>query len=339
MLRAEDLLQQLADGKYHSGEALGRQFSVSRAAIWKVIQKIESDYGLSIFAVRGKGYRLAQALQLLNKQEIENQLSKQTLKKLSHLELFFDIDSTNTYLNIKSLEGAASGYVVLAEQQSKGQGRRGRKWVSPFASNLYLSVLWRFNSSPAQLGCLSLFIAVAVVRVLHGLGAKEVGVKWPNDIYYQDKKLGGILLEMRAEANGPSNVVIGVGLNLNMALSKEMSANNISQAQLTEIDQPWTDVKSIITTDIDRNEFVALVINSLFNVLSDIPEKQAELLTEWQALDILKGNMVDVHFADKVITAMAMGINESGALKVLHNNKEVICHSGDVSIRRKKVYE
>lgn len=329
----------LADGKYHSGEELGAELGVSRAAVWKKIQKIESMFGLMIYAVRGKGYRLAQALQLLNKQDIESQLSKQTLKKLSHLELFFDIDSTNTYLNIKSLEGAASGYVVLAEQQSRGQGRRGRKWVSPFGSNLYLSVLWRFHSSPAQLGCLSLFIAVAVVRVLHGLGAKEVGVKWPNDIYYQDKKLGGILLEMRAEANGPSNVVIGVGLNLNMATSKETDAESLIQAPLSEIGQPWTDVKSIITTGIERNQLIALVINSLFNVLSEIPEKQAELLIEWQEMDILKGNSVDVHFADKVITALAMGINESGALKVLHNNKEVICHSGDVSIRRKNVYE
>ena len=331
MERAEGLLKRLADGKYYSGEALGRDFKVSRAAIWKLIQKIESDYGLSIYAVKGKGYRLAEPLQLLNKHVIESQLSQDTINALSNIELFYDIDSTNHYLNSKSLEGAQSGYVVLAEQQTKGQGRRGRKWVSPFGSNLYLSLLWRFQLSPVQLGCLSLFIAVAIVRVLHNLGIKEVGVKWPNDIYYQDKKLGGILLEMRAEANGPSNVVIGIGLNLNMPITKETGREDM----LHEIEQPWFDLKSIMKKDIDRNQIAALVINSLFTVLNDIPEKQIELLNEWQEMDILKGKIVDVHLTDKVITATAMGINESGALKVLHNKKEIICHSADLSIRPK----
>lgn len=337
MVSVQALLQILADGKYHSGVALGKQLGVSRAAIWKLVQKVEANYALSIFAVRGKGYRLAQPLQLLDKQLIQSQLSAKTIKKYSCLEILFDIDSTNYYLTVKSLEGAATGYVVLAEQQSKGQGRRGRKWVSPFGSNLYLSLLWRFQLSPAQLGCLSLFVGVAVVRVLRNLGAKEVGIKWPNDIYYQDKKVGGILLEMRAEANGPSNVVIGLGLNVNMSLKatpNDKDSGNTVYEELAEIAQPWTDLNSIMKTNVDRNELAALVINALFDVLSAVPTQQSELLSEWQEMDILKGEMVDVHFADKVITAKANGINESGALKVLHDGKEVICHSADVSIRR-----
>jgi BirA family biotin operon repressor/biotin-[acetyl-CoA-carboxylase] ligase len=330
MVSVQALLQILADGKYHSGADLGQQFEVSRAAIWKNIQKIEQSYGLTVFAVKGKGYRLQQPLNLLDKEIIKNHLSEKTRKQLNQFEIFFDIDSTNHYLNTKSLEAAPSAYVVMAEQQSNGQGRRGRTWFSPFACNLYLSLLWRFQFGPAQLGCLSLFIAVAIVRVLNKLGVNDVGVKWPNDIYWQNKKLAGILLEMRGEATGPSAVVIGIGLNLNQAI--KMNKTDLTKA----IDQPWVDLETIIGEKIDRNYFSALVINSLFDVLNVVPEKQEDLLQEWQNMDVLKGEEIEVHFPDKVIQGKALGINQDGALKVLHENKEFICHSGEVSIRRNK---
>jgi len=328
MVSTQSLLTILSDRKYHSGAELGRFFNVSRAAIWKVIQKIELNYSLTVFAVKGKGYRLQQPLDLLDKESITKNLSKKTLNQLNQLEVFVDIDSTNSYLNAKSFDGAPSGYVVLAEQQKKGQGRRGRTWVSPFACNLTLSILWRFQFGPAQLGCLSLFIAVAIVRALNKLGINDVGVKWPNDIYWQNKKLAGILLEMRGEANGPSAVVIGVGLNM------AMRSNNIDVTK--DIDQSWVDLESITGAKVERNYFTALVINSLFDVLTAVPDKQQGLLQEWQSMDVLKGQEIDVHFADKVIHGKALGINQDGALKILHKNKELICHSGEVSIRRKK---
>jgi len=324
MVTPQDLLKILADGKYHSGADIGRLFGVSRAAIWKVIQKLEQNYSLTVFAVKGKGYRLQQPLELLDKKNIVDNLLKKTLKQMNEFEIFFDIDSTNHYLNVKSLEGAPSAYVVLAEQQTKGQGRRGKIWISSFACNLTLSILWRFQFGPAQLGCLSLFIAVAIVRALNKLGVKGAGVKWPNDIYWQNRKLAGILLEMRGEANGPSAVVIGVGLN--MAKSKDK----------IKIDQPWIDLESIMGAKIERNYFTALVIDALFEVLNAVPDKQKELLQEWQSMDVLKGEEIEVHFADKVIQGKALGINPDGALRVLHQGKELVCHSGEVSIRRNK---
>ena len=330
MVSVPALLQILADGKYHSGADLGQLFGISRAAIWKNIQKLEQIYGLTVFAVKGKGYRLQQPLELLDKENIKNNLSAKTLKQLNQFEIFFDIDSTNQYLNAKSLEGAPGAYIVLAEQQSKGQGRRGRTWVSPFACNLYLSLLWRFQFGPAQLGCLSLFIAVAIIRVVNKLGVNDVGVKWPNDIYWQNKKLAGILLEMRGEANGPSAVVIGIGLNLN----KAMKTNNIDITKT--IDQPWIDLETILGDKVDRNYFAGLLIETLFDILNLVPDKQNELLQEWQSMDVLKGKEIEVHFPDKVIQGKALGINQDGALKVLHENKEFICHSGEVSIRRNK---
>lgn len=330
MVTPQNLLQVLADGKYHSGSDLGKLFGVSRAAVWKVIRKIENTLGLTVFAVKGKGYRLQQPLELLDKNIILAKLADTTVSQLNQFDILFDIDSTNHYLNVKSLDGAPSGYLVLAEQQTKGQGRRGRIWVSPFACNLYLSVLWRFQFGPAQLGCLSLYIAVAIVRVLNDLGVKDAGVKWPNDIYWKNKKLAGILLEMRGEANGPSAVVVGIGLNLNQSLVTD-------KVDMTKmIAQPWTNLETIMNTKIDRNHFTALVINSLFDVLNDVPDNQKELLQEWQEMDVLKGKDVNLHLADKVIQGKALGINQDGALKVLYENKEHIFHSGEVSIRLKK---
>lgn len=318
------LLKILADGKYHSGTDLGLKFGISRAAIGKNIQKIERCYNLTVFAVKGKGYRLQQPLELLNEDLLRQKLSSHTAKQLSQFEIFSDIDSTNRYLNNKSIDGAASGYLVLAEQQSSGQGRRGRTWVSPFGCNLFLSLLWRFQSGPAQLGCLSLFIAVAVIRALKIIGIKDVGVKWPNDIYWQNKKLGGILLEMRGEHSGPCAVVIGVGLNISMPIANE---------EMNKIDQPWVDIESILDKKINRNDFTAYVINALFDVLNEIPDEQNNLLEEWQQVDILKNQQVDVMFADKTISGIALGINHDGALRLQHDGKEIVCHSGEVSIR------
>lgn len=324
MLSIHTILQILADGKYHSGTDLGVIFGVSRAAVGKAIQKIELNYGLSVFAVKGKGYRLQQPLDLLDEKVIRQKLTEQTSSQLSQFEIFFDIDSTNHYLNNKSVDGAASGYLVLAEQQTSGKGRQGRTWVSPFASNLYLSLLWRFQYGPAHLGCLSLFIAVAIVRALNKAGAKDVGVKWPNDIYWNNKKLAGILLEMRGEFSGPSAVVIGVGVNIAMS-----TANKKAE----EIDQPWVDVETIVGKKVERNDFTALVIEALFDVLNEMPEQQNQLLKEWQQMDILKNKSVEVSFADKVICGEALGINKDGALLVRHKGKDIVCHSGDVSIR------
>jgi len=328
MISQQALLNILADGKYHSGAVLGEHFGVSRAAIWKVIQKVEETFKLTVFAVKGKGYKLQNAIELLDKDTIVRQLDKKTKQHVSQLDVVFDIDSTNRYLTAKSIDGTASGYVVLAEQQTNGQGRRGRTWYSPFGRNLYLSLLWRYPYGPAQLGCLSLFIAVAVVRALNKLGISDAGVKWPNDIYWKNKKLAGILLEMRGEASGPSAVVIGLGLNMSMKSDNVDTENNIGQ--------PWIDLETITGKRVGRNRFASLIIDSLVDVLNVVPEKQKELIQEWQSMDVLRDEDIEIQFADKIIHGKALGINSDGALKVLHENKEIICHSGDVSIRRNK---
>ena len=325
MASTQELIKILADGKYHSGTDLGNLFGVSRAAIAKTIQKLEKNHHLNVFAVKGKGYRLETTLELLDEAKIRQNLSTKTIEELRHFEIYFDIDSTNRYLNNKSVDGASSGYLVLAEQQTKGKGRQGRRWISPTATNLTLSLLWRFQQGAAQLGCLSLFIAVAIVRVLKKIGIDDAGVKWPNDIYWNNKKLAGVLLEMRGELSGPSAVVIGIGLNISMPATIEETKN---------IEQPWVDLETIVGKKIERNKFTALIINALFDVIREAAEQQSNLLDEWQQMDILKNKNIEVHFADKIIHGIGQGINRDGALIVRHNNKDIICHSGDVSIRR-----
>ncbi|MDH5394878.1 MAG: bifunctional biotin--[acetyl-CoA-carboxylase] ligase/biotin operon repressor BirA [Gammaproteobacteria bacterium] len=326
MITQQSLLTLLSDGKYHSGSALGQQLGVSRAAIWKMIQKIETELGISVYAVKGKGYRLQQPLELLNKELIIGKLNNKTAVALSQFDLLFDIDSTNRYLTGKGIDGALTPYLAIAEQQTKGQGRRGKAWVSPFGANLYLSLLWRFQFGPAQLGCLGLAVAVAIVRAINKLGVKDVGVKWPNDIYWKNKKIAGILLEMRGESSGPSSVVIGVGVNVAMPDSNKKI--------IEQIDQPWVDIASIIKKKVERNHFAAIVVNELFRVLNVFPEKQNEILEEWKKLDVLKGQQVDIHYPDKVISGVALGINNDGALRLRHNGKEMLCYSGEVSVRR-----
>lgn len=326
MVTPQDLLKILADGKYHSGADLGRFLGVSRAAIWKVIQKIEDSLGVTVFAVKGKGYRLQQPLELLDRNIILDELSDTVATQINQFDVLFEVDSTNQYLNNKSFDGAASASLVLAEHQTNGKGRRGRTWVSPFGGNLYLSLLWRFQMGPAQLGCLGLVIAVSIVRVLHQIGITDAGVKWPNDIYWHDKKLAGILLEMRGESSGPSAVVIGLGVNISMPINKVDS--------IDIIDQPWIDIESILKSKVERNHFSSLIINEVFNVLNIFPDQQKKLLDEWKNMDVLKDQTIEVRFPDKTIEGTALGINKDGALRLLSNGKEMICHSGEVSIRR-----
>ncbi len=329
-MRQTALLQILADGKYHSGDRLGKALGISRAAVCKIIHQIEQQTGLDIYAVKGKGYCLSAPLQLLDKQQILEQVSARVKQRLQGMELFASIDSTNRYLNEKLRQGTEAPWLVMAESQLSGQGRRGRQWVSPFACNIYLSLLWRFACGPAQLGCLSLLVAMAVVKTLRK-NAIAASVKWPNDIFVNDKKIAGILLEMRGEADGPSLVVIGIGINVAMQMAR--------QKDIEKIDQLWTDVASVTGKSLDRNQLTAELLDALFELLEQLPEQQKVLLQHWQTLDMLYGENVEVCYADRTITGKAMGITEQGALKVHHRDREILCYSGDVSIRRQNKHE
>ncbi len=305
MERERQVLRILADGEFHSGETLAAQLGgVSRAAIWKIMRTLE-ERGIVVYAVRGRGYRLAEPIEFLDRSSIAANLDADARDYLQLIEIHQDIDSTNTYLMKRAADGLASGAVCIAEAQSGGRGRRGRAWVSPYAANLYLSLLWRFASGPALLSGLSLAIGVAVARALHTLGMTKVGLKWPNDLLWDWRKLGGILLEFGGESSGPCHVVAGVGVNVAMPESAREA-----------IDQPWTDLRSILGPNgISRNRLAARVISEMLKACVRFEQQGFSPPPEWRELDVTLGQHIILQLPNNThITGISRGIDNSGAL-------------------------
>lgn len=318
-----NLLNALSDGAVHSGAELGELTGVSRAAIWKQLQKLQELSGLEFESIKGRGYRLVGGLELLDGAAINAAISPSALPLLSSLEVHTQIDSTNRQALLRAQEGAHNGHTVLAEHQLAGRGRRGRNWVSPFASNLYLSVLWGFDSGAAALEGLSLAVGVAIVRALSAMGVSDVGLKWPNDVYWQGRKLGGVLLEMVGDAAGRCQVVVGVGINVNMP-----------RQAAPEIDQPWCDLGVVCGHKVSRNQLAAEVLSNLLTVLSQFERDGfAAFRAEWSALDCIAGKPVVLYMGERMLLGTAAGVGDAGALAIDTDTGRQWFHGGEVSLR------
>ncbi len=317
------ILRILQDGRFHSGEALGVHLGVSRAAVWKALRGL-AEVGLRVDAVTGRGYRLADPLELLDGDAIGSMLSERGRELLGELHLFESTDSTNRFLMERGAAGADSGSVCLAETQQAGRGRRGRSWISPFAGNLYLSLLWRFPDGARAVQGLSLAVGVIVAQVLETLGVAEVKLKWPNDLLWRGAKLGGVLIEMAGEAGGPCYVVVGVGINVSMP----------SEAGAA-IDQAWTDLhRAGGGRGISRNLLAAALIDALLCRLETFAATGLQpYLQPWRRLDALCEQPVVVHTPEGAIEGEGVGIDETGALRVRHATGIRTYHAGEVSLR------
>ncbi len=320
--RIAPLIRLLADGQYHSGTVLAQSLGMSRAGVWKAVQGIRSKFGLEIHSHKRWGYQLSQPLELLDEEKIHRALPAEAKQPLK-LELFQELDSTNAYLLQQEKIGAPKGSICLAEYQRSGRGRRGRHWVSPFGSNLYLSLLWRYALAPQELGALSLAVGVGVAQVLESFGVQAIALKWPNDLLWQGRKLGGILIEMVGEAQGPCSVVVGVGINTR--LSPEAAAR---------IEQPWTDLESILGTACSRNALAAALIGELLKTM-ECYEKQgfSAFLSAWHRYDPYLGAPVALHQGIRVFQGIYRGITETGALRLEHNGKIQTFQGGEISLR------
>lgn len=318
------IVRMLSDGRFHSGEALAKTLGVSRAAIWKQIGHIREQLELNLFAVRGRGYRLAQPLDLLNENLITSSIPPKSRQLLSRLDIHHRIKSTNSYLMALGAEGVDSGCVSLAEQQYSGRGRRGRQWVSPYGSNIYLSILWRYALAPADLTGLSLAVGIGVMRSLEALGVSGVGLKWPNDLLCDGRKLAGLLLEVTGEQTGPSCVVLGLGLN-----------TLLTQTQGADIDQPWIDLTQVPGgSGISRNELVAVLLGNLLEVVAGFEQEGlAPYTAEWQRHDLYHGKAVVLQMGMRRIEGIHSGIDSSGALRLEENGEIKVYHGGEVSLR------
>lgn len=318
------LLRILADGNFHSGEELGQLLGISRAAIWKQLQKLEEIVDLQLESVKGKGYRLLGGVELLDTELIMPAVSAPAKLLLHSLNIIEQIDSTNRLAIELAQKGAPRGCIVLAEQQTAGRGRRGRLWVSPFARNIYCSVIWEFDAGAAALEGLSLAVGVAVAQALTATGIHGIELKWPNDIVHERKKLAGILIEMMGDASGRCQVVIGIGINVAMSDSTDASA----------IDQPWTDTNTIAGTIISRNLLIGNLITQLLPLLTEFEVIGfAKFQDAWSMLDCTKGKPIAIHFGERMLFGTAAGINANGALAVDTEIGRQWFQGGEVSLR------
>ncbi len=308
------LIATLADGDFHSGEQLGEQLGMSRAAINKHIQTLR-DWGVDVFTVPGKGYSLPEPVQLLNEAFIHSQITDNSVAVLPV------IDSTNQYL-LDRLNELKSGDSCVAEYQQAGRGRRGRKWFSPFGANLYLSMYWRLEQGPAAAIGLSLVIGIVLAEVLQALGADDVRVKWPNDLYLKDRKLAGILVELTGKTGDAAQIVMGAGINLVMR-----------NVQADDINQGWINLQEAGIA-IDRNVLAVQVINELRHSLKIFEQEGlAPFLPRWEKLDNFVHRPVKLIIGDKEIYGTSRGINEQGALLLDQDGVIKPWVGGEISLR------
>ena len=291
------------------------------------MKKLET-LGLQVQMTKGKGYRIEGGLELLDKPLIELNLSARNKPLAVKLLILEETDSTNKV--IKHLPDSERHRVVcLAERQTEGRGRRGKRWISPFGKNIYLSMGWCFEGGAAALEGLSLAVGVAVCRALQtgdsGIDSqyKDLKLKWPNDILYQGRKLGGILIEVQGDLAGDCHVVIGVGLNHGMVASESEM-----------IDQPWADVNEF--SSVSRNALAANLISELAAmILVFETDGFPAFRDEWTGYDAYLNRAVTLHTATTTVHGVCRGIAPGGAILVETYNGVEAFNGGEITLRGK----
>ena len=315
----------LADGAAHSGEQLAAEQGVSRSAIWKAVGALQ-ELGLAVEAAPHRGYRLAAPLTPLAAPRIVEQLAPTVRERVRSAEVAWSLPSTNSALLARAEPAPGQLDFLLAEHQSAGRGRRARSWFAPPGGALCLSVGWSYAALPRGAAALSLAIGVCARRALRAFAGVSVQLKWPNDLLVADRKLGGILIELRAESAGPAYVVIGVGINcaLGPALSRR-----VQQAGT----EP-TDLAQLGVNACDRNRLAASLISEIVDgVLEFERHGLAPFAAEWNDADALAGRTVKMSLPDSEYLGLARGIDAEGALRVQGSDTVRHFHSGEVSVR------
>ena len=311
-----DVLRLLQDGKFHSGESIGATLGVSRAAVWKRLQLLEAELGVCIHRVRGRGYRLSSALSLLDPSTLEREASK-----LGWAFSFYEsLDSTNAEVLRQLAAGGSAPLLVVAEAQEGGRGRRGRTWVSPFGENLYYSLGLRLESGYPLEG-LSLTVGLAVRQALASMQC-AAGLKWPNDLLANDRKIAGVLLELAGEPGGAYHLVIGVGINANMLPGR------------VEIDQPWTSLRAECGGLVDRTALAVSLGRSLSHYLSRHEmDGFGGLREEWEAAHLWQGLEGCLIAGARSTEGRILGVDHLGALRLEVSGQELQFSGGELSLR------
>ncbi|MBD3667044.1 MAG: bifunctional biotin--[acetyl-CoA-carboxylase] ligase/biotin operon repressor BirA [Kangiella sp.] len=311
------LISLLKDGDFHSGQKLAEELLVSRAYIWKLMQQLE-ELGLEFESVTRKGYRLLKQLQLIDADNLSKSMAQRGLADWQ-CEVLLLTGSTNEQLKG---EGFRHKKLLVAEYQSAGRGRRGRQWVSPLASNLYWSIGWQTQMPVQQLGGLSLVVGLAIIKALGNLGVKGVQLKWPNDIRYKGKKLGGILIELSGDVAGALQVVVGVGLNMQMGATAAQ-----------HIDQQWMNINEL-GPQVSRQQLLTEATIELSHALEIFEQQGFEAFRDtWQAVDECYGEKVTILQQNQELKGIGAGVDATGALLLQTGKGIVPIYAGEVSLR------
>lgn len=314
-----ELLKLLQDGRFHSGEALGARLGISRTAIWKQLQGLEAEFGVEVFKVPGRGYRLSSPMIMLDAEQISRGVADLGWP----IMVESSVDSTNAEIFRRLDAGERAPFVLLSERQTAGRGRRGRAWVSPFAENLYCSVVLRVDGGMSQVEALSLTVGLAVAKTLQGLGLSGAQLKWPNDVLVDGRKISGILLELAGEPADVCHVVIGVGINVNMAIDAPAA-----------IDQPWTSVRQCMGRMLDRNVLAAELFLQLRDSLSvHWLHGFAGLREQWETLHAWRGRSVALTAGNNATLGVVLGVDERGAIRLNVDGVERVFSGGELSLR------
>lgn len=327
------LLSCLSDGQVHSGESLGVQLGISRAAVWKQIKQAQA-LGLPIQAHKGMGYQLPSAMSLLDAELIVVHLSPLVRTAVPTTTVLFQVDSTNNDALKQLRAGVEAPFVVLAEMQSAGRGRRGRPWYSPFGRSIYMSLGWRYTQGLAALEGLSLLVGLMLLRSLQKLGASDLALKWPNDLMWREQKLAGILIDVQGDPAGECQVAIGLGLNVTVPVLPD-------DLQQSSIEQPWVDLHTVLQSSQkplpDRNVLVAGLLNELVPALLDIEDTGfASYQSEWQTHDYCLGKNLQVSHGVEQSSGRGVGVNSQGAYRIETSKGLLAVSGGEISIRLQK---
>ena len=301
------LLRALAPGGPVSGAALGRELGISRTAVWKAVRRLV-ELGLEIEALPGRGYRLAQPISLLDAAAVRAALPADVAKRVAVVEVLADTDSTNA--RVLAAERPVGELVVcLAEYQSAGRGRRGRRWLSPPGAGICLSVGGRLPAAPSDYAALPTAVGVASATALEGLGVPGIALKWPNDLLLHGGKLGGILIELRGESQGPATIAVGLGLNVRLGPAARAAiamAGGLPPADLAS---------AAGAAMLERNIVAGALIAAIAGCLRRAPAGLSDaVLSGWRQRDYLWGRQVRIEDAGAGRTGIARGLDPSGAL-------------------------
>lgn len=324
---SEALLALLADGELHSGAALAGPLGVSRTAVWKLVAELRR-LGIEVESMDRRGYRLARPVELLDADRMWRAAHESGAALPAGLEVLFETGSTNDYLYAAPMPPAGHPRIVFAELQHAGRGRRGRSWVAPFGTGLTFSIAWTFAECPADLSALSLAMGVAVAEALRTAGAAETMLKWPNDIVWRRRKLGGLLIQLKSEAGGAACVVVGLGINLSLpAASRESLAGpgGMPVADLAEASGERL---------AGRNALAARLASTMLAALDEFGRSGfTPFEARWRTLDSLVGVPVRVAQSGLLVEGIALGADRDGALRVDVDGRIERVLSGDASVR------